>query len=360
MKKNLTFASMALIAMASCTTQPTGYTINGIVADSTLNGKTVYMSDVIDSEMPIDSAVIANNAFTFASQELLAAPALKNIKIGRMSTKVFVDNGTAVNAPLGMGEYASDNGGLNDKLAALLKNVSDKSMALRETYGKMMQSGAPADSARRVISAMQDEIYGLYTTAIEENKENLLGGYVFSMTVNEYDDLALLDSAAATIKYANSFPQIESVRKSLKSKEATKEGAMFTDFAGKNIDGTPAKLSDYVGKGKYILADFWASWCGPCRGEIPNLIELQKKYGKKNFTVLGVNVWDKEDEFKKALESEGINYPQLYASETNEATSLYGIQGIPQIMLFGPDGTIIKRNLRGESMKKFVAEQLSK
>ena len=94
--------------------------------------------------------------------------------------------------------------------------------------------------------------------------------------------------------------------------------------------------------------------------EMPNLIEVQKQCGGEKFVVLGVNVWDQEDKFKEALKEEGITYPQIYVPRDGKvnATELYGIQGIPQIMLFGPDGTIVKRNLRGQEMKDFVADQL--
>ena len=121
-----------------------------------------------------------------------------------------------------------------------------------------------------------------------------------------------------------------------------------------------SKLSDYVGKGKYVLVDFWASWCGPCKGEIPNLIELQNKFGGEKFMVLGVNVWDEEAAFKAALEEEGITYPQIVIPQNNKdnATELYGIQGIPQIILFGPDGTIVQRDLRGQAMKDLVEEKM--
>ena len=137
---------------------------------------------------------------------------------------------------------------------------------------------------------------------------------------------------------------------------------MFVDFTGLTVDGQPSKLSDYVGKGKYVLVDFWASWCGPCKGEIPNLIELQEKFGGDKFTVLGVNVWDEEDKFKAALTAEGITYPQIYIPRDNKdnATELYGIKGIPQIILFAPDGTIVQRDLRGNAMKALVSEEMSK
>ena len=134
MKKKLTLATIALAAMASCTNQPVGYTINGAVADSTLNGKTIYLIDVNTEEQPSDSAVITNNAYTFTSQEALAAPCVKRVFIGRAGNNVMVDNGVVVNIPATPGEQPSDNGGLNDKLATLMKNVSEKSMQLRETY----------------------------------------------------------------------------------------------------------------------------------------------------------------------------------------------------------------------------------
>jgi len=359
MKKNLSLATATLLAVASCTTPPpAGYTINGTVSDSTLNGKTIYLIDPNNDDQPCDSAVITNNKYTFTSQETLAEPCAMCITMGRGGQVVFLDNGVVAN--IGTGEHSIDNGGLNDKAEALTKSITEKRDQVRQTYVALTQAGVGMDSIRTALSDIDAEIMSLYSTAIEENKDNIFGAFIFAITIDKYNSIEALDSAAATIKYAEKFSDVNNKRKTIKSLEATKEGAMFTDFDGKNIDGTPAKLSDYVGKGQYVLADFWASWCGPCRGEIPNLKELQKKFGGKKFTVLGINVWDQEAEFKKALESEGINYPQLYASHSKEATTLYGIQGIPQIILFDPDGTIIKRDLRGEAMKKFVAEELKK
>ena len=153
-------------------------------------------------------------------------------------------------------------------------------------------------------------------------------------------------------------PLLKLVYKEYRIELLTSAGNPYIDIVSLKADGTELALSDLVGKTDYVLVDFWASWCGPCRGEIPNLVELQKKFGGKNFTVLGVNVWDQEAEFKKALESEGINYPQLYASDNQDATTIYGIKGIPQIILFAPDGTIVQRDLRGAAMKALVEEKM--
>ena len=131
-------------------------------------------------------------------------------------------------------------------------------------------------------------------------------------------------------------------------------GDKFKDFAVE-YDGKTTRFSDYVGKGQYVLVDFWASWCGPCRAEIPNLIAAYNKYKEKGLVVLGVAVSDKPDATLKAIEDEKIPYPQIINSQ-QIATSLYGIRGIPEIMLFAPDGTILQQGLRGENIEKTLAE----
>ena len=105
--------------------------------------------------------------------------------------------------------------------------------------------------------------------------------------------------------------------------------------------------------------DMWASWCGPCKGEIPNLARLHNQYKDKGLTVIGLFVWDKQENLKKAMESEGITWPQIVDKES-KSTQMYGVDGIPHIILFSPDGTILKRNLRGDAMIKTVEEIMNR
>ena len=133
-----------------------------------------------------------------------------------------------------------------------------------------------------------------------------------------------------------------------------KEGDMFKDFAVEYDDKT-THLSDYVGRGKYVLADFWASWCGPCRQEIPKLITLYENYKDKEFLVLGVAVQDKIEDSQKAISEMQIPYPQILNTQ-KIATDLYGIDALPETILFAPDGTILARGLRGEEIEKKLVE----
>lgn len=150
--------------------------------------------------------------------------------------------------------------------------------------------------------------------------------------------------------------QIQEAKKNWLVQLETAEGKMFKDFEAE-YEGKVSKLSDYVGKGKYVLVDFWASWCGPCKAEIPNLIKVYNQYKGEKFEVLGVATWDKPADTKKAIEQMGIPYPQIMNAQY-AGSNAYGITGIPQIILFAPDGKIVKRNLRGADIEKTVAEIL--
>ena len=140
--------------------------------------------------------------------------------------------------------------------------------------------------------------------------------------------------------------------------DSTSDGKNFVDFEVE-YDGKIQKLSDYVGKGKYVLVDFWASWCAPCRAEIPNIISVYEEFGGDKFEVVGVATWDKPEETLMAIEEEGIKYPQILNAQ-KIGSDAYGVSSIPELILFDPDGKIVKRGLRGPAIRETIQEVLNK
>ncbi len=165
--------------------------------------------------------------------------------------------------------------------------------------------------------------------------------------------IASLDSANAAD------PFIVSLSAALDAQDATAPGKMFTDFEVEqdpvSKPGVMTKFSEYVGNGKYVLVDFWASWCGPCKREIPNVKAVYDKYHGENFDVLSVAVWDDPKASVDTAAAYGVNWNHIINAQ-KIPTDIYGIQGIPHIILFGPDGTILERNLREEGIEEAVAK----
>lgn len=357
--KNMKILSILALSAMAITATAQSYTVTGKI-DAKYDGKILYLTE---QHVVVDSVVIANGAFEFkrnAEDQAFAGVQIPGNR--RMRADILVAPGAAVSVDMTANPASiTDNGGLNDKLAAMNAEVAKAGQAVNVKIQQLQAEGKSGEEIQAALSADIDALYAIYRNAIEENKDNVVGAYILGMVASEfYPTLGELDTMIGKVKYASKNPAVMLERESLLKAEATQPGKMFVDFAGYTVDGEPSKLSDYVGKGKFVLADFWASWCGPCKREIPNLIELQNKFGGDKFVVLGVNVWDEEAKFKEALAAEGITYPQLYIPRDNKdnATEMYGIRGIPQIILFAPDGTIVKRDLRGDAMKEFIAEQL--
>nr|WP_281253975.1 TlpA disulfide reductase family protein [Dysgonomonas massiliensis] len=145
------------------------------------------------------------------------------------------------------------------------------------------------------------------------------------------------------------------------NKAKTEVGQKFLDFSGVNPKDTTQvlKLSDYAGKDKYVLLDFWASWCGPCRAAMPELKAMNDKYASKGLEVLGIVVSDKLEEHLQAAEALNVTWTQIFDNK-NELGTLYGIESIPTLILLDKDGTILARTYKKVEIAEKVESLLGK
>lgn len=238
------------------------------------------------------------------------------------------------------------------------KAVNDAYNSLQEEMSRLAELYFDEDMRQEKGLSEEDvdrQIKELAVATFNANKDNYAGlaglnEIVYDLSAEELE--SMLQDAPEFITENRT---VKTVRAAKVREAATAEGSMFVDFEGKNPEGEVARLSDFVGRGKYVLVDFWASWCGPCKAEIPVIKEIYEQYNGDKFTVVGVAVWDRDNSGSRiVMEQLGMNWSQIFVGTDKTATELYGIVGIPHIILFGPDGTIVKRNLRGEAMKEAV------
>lgn len=154
-----------------------------------------------------------------------------------------------------------------------------------------------------------------------------------------------------------------------RSKDAEREaatkafiGQQFTDLEMADADGNMHKLSEYVGNGRWLFVDMWASWCGPCRGEMPNVVAAYEKFHDKGFDIVGLSLDNKKEPWLKAVEDLKMPWTQLSDLKGWQSivTGVYKVWSIPDNLLIDPQGKIVARGLRGEGLHAKLAEIFGK
>ena len=229
-----------------------------------------------------------------------------------------------------------------------------------------ISSGTPMEDAymafhRRFYGYGRDQREAkaaLADSVVRANPDNLVGALALE-DLSYVDQDLFLELHELLSPENQDFYLVRSAYQSLTVQKRTDEGQMFLDYLvpGGNPDGSDVKLSDYVGKGKYILLDHWASWCGPCKAEIPYIRKTWDAFRGERFDVVSIAVSDKRSDTEKALKELDMPWNQILDGQRIPIES-YGVNAIPHLILFAPDGTILKRGIRGDEIYATVAEAL--
>lgn len=344
MKKYILFATATLIA-AACSN---GTTVKGSVPEGTdqvvvsVAGQD-YTLAVTDGQFK-GSVPVNVTSFSY-----LAADEFK---------ESFVSDGSTITFDFREDEDA------NIVTSSKEGSIQSRVTAMEKWYDGFMKDYSEKVRAGEMSAELDAELTDAFVAKLKEtvaaNTDNVLGASAITLLTGQVED-AELDELIGTLspKLIEANDDLQRLQAGIEKRKGTQPGAMFTDFEITQPDGSVAKLSDYVGKGKYILVDFWASWCGPCKREIPNIKAAYEKYKGDKFDILSVAVWNKPAETVKAAEELGVVWNQIINAQ-RIPTDIYGIEGIPHLILFGPDGTIVKRGegLRGEGLQKTLGELL--
>ena len=357
----------AIICMASCVSK-NEYTISGKLSDAAFEGKTIYAESLENRGVKIDSAVVTNGTFTM--QGMVETSSMSVLKVAGEDNKKFsqifvLENGTIAvdgdnNAVSGTAQ--------NESLNSLLTVGEEEKTMMSDLYKEYL--AAANEDERKAIETRYDSVNNIFVekaitmakNVYNINLDNAVGAYAMYEYIKMGSDKGMTLAEIETL-LAEATPVIvdfgptKAILENMRNLENTSVGKQYTDLdllEGAELSAT--KLSQHI-DGKVALIDFWASWCGPCRAEIPNIAEMHKKYADKGLVVVGLNVWDKPEAQQKTIEAMNMNWLQI-ADSTKNATNVYGVQGIPQIMLIGKDGVILARDLRGEAIEAAIIEAL--
>lgn len=221
--------------------------------------------------------------------------------------------------------------------------------------------GAERDKLMDGYNAAQAKLQAAIDKFVADKPKSVVTPFVLNVTYGFNEDIVVLERRFMSLD--------EKIRKSTAGVQLQefitegKIGAVGTealDFSQPDTTGTPVSLSSF--RGQYVLVDFWASWCGPCRAENPNVVDNFKKFGKKNFTVLGVSL-DRPGQKEKwlgAIKEDSLTWTHVSDLQfwNNSAAVLYKVKGIPQNILVDPSGKIVAKNLRGPALEAKLCELL--
>lgn len=309
----------------------------------------IFLYDYDSGEL-LDSAVVTDNVAVFDNSRI--QPGVVSIKDDNGVSTAFILDDSDISVSVasekitgGICHNFYSKGGLNDSISA----IGNRIVELHKTLGN-------GDLFR---SACKVEIYN----TLRNNIDNPLAYYILLSDLTQMLDASMVDYLFELNPKLKSYNKIQEAFAKLNGVNSTQPGNKFADFEV-SYNGVTHRLSDVVGHGDYVLLDFWASWCMPCRHEMPYIKKAYDKFAGKNLKIISVAVNDDPEDSLKAAAKMDMSW-NVWVNGGKDIMTTYGFDAIPLLILFGPDGTILERGgaLRGENIteiiSKYIKQQLS-
>lgn len=369
--KKIAFVASAVAVLASCQGNKTAsngddnYTIKGKLNNATAGP--IYLYELGEVQFVArDTAQISQDG-SFQFEGTVTEPTFYRIALDQQNGLMLVLDEGEINVEADAKDIngtakveGSEDTKLFMELNKLVNETRLKQTELEQRFSKAMQEGKPeeAEAVRQEYVVMQGQVKDF----IAQHPNSVVGAFATASLIDPTNDFAFADSMATL--FSKNLPDSKYtvlLNERLKPFKSTAIGQVAPDISLPTPDGGTKKLSSL--RGKYVLIDFWASWCGPCRKENPNVVKMYNAYKDKGagFEIFGVSLDQSRDKWLQAIEKDQLTWPHVSDLQgwESSAAQLYNVTAIPQTVLIDPEGKIIAKGLRGPDLEQKLASLLN-